>query len=186
MCPAPLPPAAKCTTMIGKKRLCSVDCASQWAMKQAVSKRERDYRKSRAEARDRLKTRQDWLREAQTAFNLYVRMRDYGLPCHSCGSTPAQKRGGTMDCSHYRSVGSAPHMRFNVFNAASACVKCNRELSGNIVELRKGLITKFGVGIVERVESDQSVKKYTIDQLKRLKKVFAKRASIRKKRYNLG
>jgi hypothetical protein len=185
-CKTPIQPAAKCNLFIEKKGFCGIECATQWGKKAALSQREKAYRKETQQRRERLKTRTDYVKEAQSEFNRYIRMRDHGLPCASCGSKPEQRFGGTIDCSHYRSVGSAPHMRFNVFNAAAACVKCNRNLSGNIAELRKGLVAKFGSGIVERVESDQESRKYSIEQLKRIKKLFSKRANILKKRYNLG
>lgn len=157
---------------------CSESCMREIARKAAERARkqgEQTLRKARREAKERLKTRRDWLRECQVAFNGYIRARDEGLPCASCGSRPVQKLGGTMDCSHYRSVGSAPHMRFNVFNAAAACVKCNRELSGNVVELRKGLIARWGVEKVEQVEQDQTIRKWDIEYLQRFKRIFYKR-----------
>jgi len=135
-------------------------------------------RKAIKEAKEKLKTRRDWMKEAQIAWNSWVRARDYGKPCASCGATPSEKFGGTMDCSHYRSVGSSPHLRFNAFNAAAACVKCNRYLGGNIVNLRAGLIQRFGIDTVERIESDNSVRKFSVDYLKRIKSIFTRRARI--------
>lgn len=140
-------------------------------------------RKEHREAKKSLKKRSDYMREAQTAWNRYVRARDLGLPCASCGATPSQKLGGTMDCSHYRSVGSAPHLRFHLHNAAAACVRCNRNLSGNIVELRKGLIERIGSEKIEALERDQSVKKFTIEYLVRLKSIFSKKAKRLELRY---
>lgn len=88
-----------------------------------------------------------------------------------------------MDCSHYRSVGSAPHLRFHLHNAAAACVRCNRNLSGNIVELRKGMINRIGSEKIEAVECDQSVRKFTIEYLVRLKLIFAKKAKRLERRF---
>jgi hypothetical protein len=145
---------------------------------------ERQERKENKEAKQRIKTRSEWLKEAQAVWNRYVRARDAGLPCASCGARPAQKMGGTMDCSHYRSVGSAAHLRFHLHNAAAACVRCNRELSGNIVELRKGLISRIGIAKVEAIEANNQIRKFDINYLKRLKKVFKKKAELAEKRYN--
>ena len=135
------------------------------------------------EAKEKIKTRSQYMREAQTAWNRYVRARDLGKPCASCGARPAQKLGGTMDCSHYRSVGSSPHLRFHLHNAAAACVRCNRNLSGNIVELRKGLIDRIGADKVQAVERDQSVRKFSVDYLKRVKTIFTKKAKKLERRY---
>ena len=161
------------------QKACSIMCAMALAKigRERAERRERqEDRKAQREAKQRIKTRSQWMREAQAAWNRYVRARDYGKPCASCGAMPAQKFGGTMDCSHYRSVGSAPHLRFHLHNAAAACVRCNRELSGNIVELRKGLIERIGVEKVEAVERDQSVRKFDIAYLARIKRIFTKRA----------
>lgn len=82
-----------------------------------------------------------------------------------------------MDCSHYRSVGAAPHLRFNLHNAAAACVKCNRYLGGNIAALRVGLIERIGLEKVEAVEADNNVRKFDIEYLKRVKRIFTKKAN---------
>ena len=131
--------------------------------------------------REKLKSRAQWLREAQMAWNGYVRARDFGKPCASCGAMPEDKFGGTMDCSHYRSVGAAPHLRFHLHNAASACVKCNRYLSGNIAALRVGLIERIGLAKVEAIEANQVVRKFDIEYLKRIKRVFTKKTNRIKK-----
>ncbi|MCY1463269.1 Bacteriophage Lambda NinG protein [compost metagenome] len=68
-------------------------------------------------------------------------------------------------------------------NAAAACVRCNRNLSGNIVELRKGLVARIGEEKVEAVERDHSTRKFSVDYLKRLKAIFTKKAKRLEKRY---
>lgn len=127
---------------------------------------------------ENLKTARDWTKEAQVAWNFYVRMRDYGKPCASCGAMPEQKYGGTMDCSHFRSVGAAPHLRFHLHNAAAACVRCNRHLSGNIAALRVGMIERIGIDKVEAIESNNGFRKFDIPYLKRIKDIFTKKGNI--------
>lgn len=168
------------------QKACSVKCALALApagREKAAKAIQANERKETRERKERLKKRGDYMREAQQAWNRYVRARDLGKPCASCGAMPAQKFGGTMDCSHYRSVGSSPHLRFHLHNAAAACVRCNRELSGNVVELRKGLIDRIGEEKVVAVELDQSVKKFTVEYLKRIKSIFSKKAKMAEKRY---
>ncbi len=152
---------------------CSIACAVAMARK----KRENVEKAADRQKREALKSRSQWLKEAQIAWNSYVRWRDYGKPCASCGSMPERKFGGTMDCSHYRSVGAAPHLRFNLHNAAAACVKCNRYLGGNIAALRVGLIERIGLEKVEAVEADNNVRKFDIEYLKRVKRIFTKKAN---------
>lgn len=139
----------------------------------------------RAEVKERkqkLKTLSDHNKEAQAAVNAYIRARDFGKPCISCGSTPEQKRGGTMDAGHYRSRGAASHLRFNVLNIAGQCVRCNRYNSGNAVDFRIGLIERIGIDLVEKLESDNEPRKFDVDYLNRVKRIFNKRARWHKKR----
>jgi ribosomal protein L37AE/L43A len=113
-----------------------------------------------------LKTRSDWIKDAQKAFNGYIRARDINQPCISCGvPLKAESLGGGYDCGHYRSVGSAPHLRFDDQNAHGQCKKCNRYLAGNAIDYRRGLIGRIGQMAVDRLESDHGARKYTIDGL---------------------
>ena len=168
---------------------CSQNCALVHVQNENDKKAAKVKKESRQWVRvqrDRLKSKGDHTREAQQAFNSYVRARDLGLACASCGSFPDSKYGGSIDCSHYRSVGSAPHLRFNLHNAAAACVKCNRYLSGNISELRKGLINRIGERKVLAIECNQGTGKFDIRYLKRVKKVFNKKSKMYNKRYEIG
>lgn len=184
-------PKVKDSDWYQKNGFCANECMAAHGLARARATIEKHRRaeaakgrKEHREAKERIKTRREWIKDAQVVWNRYVRARDAGLPCASCGARPSQKIGGTMDCSHYRSTGSAPHLRFHLHNAAAACVKCNRELSGNIVELRKGLIARIGKEKVEAIELNNQIKKFDINYLKRLKKVFKKKAEIAEKRYN--
>lgn len=143
-------------------------------------KQERLQRDDLKERRERLKGLPEWQKEAQTAFNRYIRMRDLNKNCVSCGNPLISNRnyltGSAVDASHYRSRGAASHLKFNVFNVHSACTRCNRQLSGNAVEYRIRLIQRIGLERVERLEQDNSPRKYTIDYLKRVKAIFTRRA----------
>lgn len=161
------------------QKVCSPECSHILAVqkrKAAEDKQERARRKETREKLQEMKGRRDYLKEAQAAWNSYVRMRDYGKPCASCGAMPEQKYGGTMDCSHYRSVGAAPHLRFHLHNAAAACVRCNRHLAGNIAALRVGMIERFGLAKVEAIETNNGVRRFDIEYLKRVKRIFTKKA----------
>lgn len=158
------------------QQVCSTACAQSYGRRISEQQQRKKERQERAETKAKLKTRADWLREAQAAWNGYVRARDAGLPCCSCGAMPGQKFGGSMDCSHYRSRGSAPHLKFHLHNAASACVKCNRFLGGNVAALRVGLIERIGLEKVLAVEQDNEPRKFDIEYLTRIKRIFTKKA----------
>lgn len=144
---------------------------------QGKKTRQKAIQKDLRERKQKLKTKSDYLKEAQIAFNAYVRARDAKDACISCGQWTDDKFGGGWDCGHYRSIGSAPHLRFHLHGANKQCVKCNRHLSGNVAEYRKGLIKKIGIEKVEALESINQVKSMRINEeyLIRLKRIFNKK-----------
>ncbi|UIL51539.1 recombination protein NinG [Pantoea agglomerans] len=140
-------------------------------------KQERLQRDDLRQRRERLKGKSEWNREAQAAVNKFIFWRDYGDPCIACGKPLNYGvRGGAVDASHYRSRAAAPWLRFNVFNNNAGCVHCNRDLSGNLIPYRINLIEKFGLHRVERIEHDNTVRKFDIEYLKRVKSIFTRRA----------
>lgn len=130
------------------------------------------------QAKEKVKTRSQHMQECQAAFNAYIRMRDM-LAGHCCISSgrPLDWSGNATDAGHYRSVGSAPHLRFDERNCHAQSKQDNRFLSGNAVDYRIGLIARIGLEAVEELEADQSTRKYTIDDLKAIKAEY--RAKIR-------
>jgi len=89
--------------------------------------------------------------------------------------------GGGYDCGHWRSVGSAPHLRFHEDNAHGQCKKCNRYDSGRAVDYRIGLIARIGLSRVELLESDFSTKKWSIDDILVIRDSYRKKAHELKK-----
>lgn len=139
-------------------------------------KKAKGQRQERRSALDKLKTRRDYIKESQAAFNAYIRARDAGKLCICCEKPLAMEVvGGGYDCGHYRSVGSAPHLRFDERNAHGQTKQCNRWGSGRAVDYRTGLIMRIGQQSVDELEADQSVKKYTIDDIKEIKAEFKRK-----------
>ena len=118
----------------------------------------------------KLKTRGEWIKETQAVFNAFIRTRDQ-LAGHNCISSgrPLDWSGNNVDAGHYRSRGSAPHLRFDERNCHAQSKKDNRYLSGNAVDYRIGLIARIGLEAVESLEADQTPKKYTIAELRAIK-----------------
>ena len=131
--------------------------------------------------KEKLKSRADHAQEAQAVINRYVRLRDVHLGCISCDK-PASW-GGQWHCSHFRSVGAAAHLRFNLWNMNKSCSQCNAHLSGNIMVYRPRLVQKIGSEKVEWLERNQDLVRHEITYLKRLKAVFTKKARRLEKRY---
>jgi len=156
--------------------VCSPKCALATVEVQKAKEKKSLAQAGRREIKVRkeaLKTRADHAKEAQTVMNRYVRLRDAHLGCISCNK-PATW-GGQWHCSHFRSVGAAPHIRYNLWNMNRACSVCNNHLSGNIAGYRPKLIEKIGQNKVDWLESNHSVARHDIPYLKRIKAVFTKK-----------
>lgn len=159
------------TPISSMSKVCSVPCSLEWARKLSEKKclREaREGRKAVREERSRVKTRSEHLRDAQAAFNAWVRARDERLPCISCGLF----RKGTYHAGHYRSVGSSPELRFNPDNVHRQCASCNLYLSGNLIQYRIRLIEKIGLEKVQWLETAHAPLKLTIEQIEQMKKFY--------------
>lgn len=137
---------------------------------EAERKRQIRIRKDRKE---RLKTRRDYINEAQRAFNAYIRQRDSAKACVCCGiALGSGEVGGGFDAGHYRSVGSAPHLRFDERNCHGQRKQCNRYGAGRAVDYRIGLIARIGLAEVESLEADNTPRKWTIEELKQIRDTY--------------
>ena len=153
---------------------CGIACALDHAMTERVRK----ARSERQEGLRKLKRKADHIADAQTAFNAYIRKRDQlaGYPCISSG-LPLDWSGNNVDAGHYRSRGSAPHLRFNEDNVHAQSKKENRYNSGNAVDYRIGLIARIGIERVEALECNQSGDGWTVEELQEIKMYY--RAKLR-------
>lgn len=174
--------------------VCGLECAIDQSNAKKAKRDKAEIKKAQQKERvsvmvrkNKLKTRSQWLKEAQAEFNKYIRARDKGLPCISSGVMEKDRfTGGYFDAGHYRSRGSASHLRFNTYNCHAQAKRDNRELSGNIVEYRKGLIERIGLERVERLENDNTPRKFDIEYLRRVKTIFSRRAKLTLKRQGLS
>lgn len=115
--------------------------------------------------KEKLKSRADHLREAQTAFNEWVRLRDADRPCISCG----RHHDGQYHAGHFRSVGANPELRFEPDNVWKQCAPCNTHLSGNLVNYRISLLQMIGADRVDWLEGPHEPSKYTVEEINGIK-----------------
>lgn len=73
---------------------------------------------------------------------------------------------------HYRSTGSASHLRFNEDNVHRQLVYCNRYGAGRAVDYRLGLINRIGLQRVEALEADNQPHKWTREELIAIKEKY--------------
>ncbi|MFW3166297.1 recombination protein NinG [Pseudomonas syringae pv. syringae] len=147
--------------------VCSPACAiidaprNQAKARKALAQVERSEIKFRKE---KLKSRSDHMKDTQQAFNEWVRHRDMGEPCVSCG----RHHNGQWHAGHYRSVGGHPALRFEPLNVWRQCAPCNTHKSGDLVNYRAELVRRIGIVNVEWLEGPHEPQKYTVDELKAL------------------
>lgn len=149
------------------QKVCGYQCglaiapANQETARKELAKIERKEIKAR---REKLKSRSEHMKDTQQAFNAWVRARDAAQPCISCG----RFHQGNNDAGHYRTVASAPELRFEPLNCHLQCSPCNTHKSGDIVNYRINLVLRIGVEKVEWLEGPHEPRKYTIEDLKAL------------------
>ena len=137
-------------------------------------------RQDTKEQLERIKTRSNWLSDAQDAFNAWIRWRDRDKPCISCG----RDHQGQYHAGHYRTTAAASHIRFHGWNVHKQCAPCNNQKSGNIVEYRINLVRRIGEEKVRWIEENNETRRYDVEYLKRLKRVFQKKLRISKKLFD--
>lgn len=104
------------------------------------------------------------LEKTQRVFNSYIRNRDLGMPCISCG------REGNQ-AGHYFTVKGFSALRFDEWNVNLQCAGCNLFLHGNQAMYRIGLVDRIGDKAVAELEAKavgDRIKKWSIDELKEI------------------
>ena len=160
--------------------VCSPACAAIDAPRHMEKARKAIAQRDRREIqvrKEKLKSRADHLREAQAAFNEWIRLRDADRPCVSCG----RHHEGQYHAGHYRSVGANPELRFEPLNVWKQCAPCNTHLSGNLVNYRLSLLQLIGPEKVDWLEGPHPACKHTVEEIKTIKAEYrAKTRELKK------
>lgn len=178
-----------------------VSAAAQKATERRIKKESSDKKKADKAARaqhradkQRIKPLTKKKNEAQAAINAYVRIRDQGLPCISCG-TPAAvieakqgwKLGGCWDAGHFISRGVSEQHRFNLWNIHKQCKSCN---GGEKNKLHVATVTqnyernlrfKIGSQKVDFLKHNNNATRFGPEYLERIKRIFTKKAHLYKR-----
>ena len=137
--------------------VCSVQCAMKYNEEKEIAKRVR-------ECENNISKLSIYEGLARTVFQTWVRKRDAHLPCISCGTLTTEQ----WDGSHYLSAEQYSGVIFNPLNVNKACCYCNRNLHGNPIGYRKGLVQKIGeekVNELEVLANQTRQYKFTRDEL---------------------
>ena len=155
------------------QRVCGYRCSAK------VPKIERKAEKARDRAsKEAQKTLPTLRKEAQEAFNLFVRTRDAGLACICCGKMPQGPEaltGGQWDSGHYRSRGACPELAFHEDNAHAQLKDCNRH-SWDVASYRAELIRRIGIDRVTALEGPHSMPKYSRDDMRAIRETYRAKA----------
>lgn len=128
----------------GFKMYCSAACGAKLGME--LMRKDRDdkdkaFRRQTRIMKEAAKTRTTLYGELQKQVNWFVRMRDFGEPCCTCGTTNDIK----YDAGHYRSVGSCKDLRFELTNIHRQCSRnCNVMGSGMRKEYSEFIVAMYG------------------------------------------
>ena len=153
------------------QKVCCVACSIKYVDKLKTAEINKEFNRETRRLKDKVKTRGQWLKEAQSAFNSFIRDRDADLTCISCG----RHHSGQYHAGHYKTVGANPELRFNEDNCHKQCAPCNNHLSGNISNYRPALLDRIGLGRLSILEGPHSAKKYTIEEIKEIKATYKRK-----------
>jgi hypothetical protein len=155
-------------------------CYNYECIKQAVKDAElKTWNKKKTKLKKDLMTASDWLKIAQQTFNKFIRERDKGKMCISCGQKPKKINAG-----HYFSAGGHSNLRFNEDNVHLQCEKCNQFLSGNLLNYQIGIEKRIGgERLLQLHELAHVTKKWTIEELQEINTVYKEKLKELKKLY---
>lgn len=138
---------------------CSEPCVIAYAMANRAKGRkaqEKEHRRQKREYYQKdIKTRRE---AAVYWFNRFIRLRDAGSPCISCGASNSDIQ---YHAGHFIPAGSSTALRFDEKNCHLQCARCNLFRSGALAEYRVGLEQKIGAEAVAFLEGPQPTIKIT-------------------------
>lgn len=154
-------------------------------------------RKKDRERKEKLKSRGDFVKEAQTEVNRFRRLEELskGRGCISCGRSQEEvqgidgwKLGGAWDAGHFVGVGANASLRFEPSNIWLQCKSCNagsgkyaRKAATVAKAYRENLIAQEGLELVEWLEGPHEPKHYTKEDLINIRDAYrAKTRELKK------
>ena len=131
------------------QNVCDYKCAITYAKNLKDKKDADNWKTQKAVLKDNTTTLSQLEESAKKSFQKFIRLRDKNLPCISCNKFVGDPSGG-----HYFAAGIYSGMIFNENNCHLQCNNhCNKQLSGNLLEYRKGLVLRYGLKYVNDLES---------------------------------
>lgn len=116
------------------------------------------------------------LKSLKEVCHKYIRLRDEGKPCISCG-TPWKS---DFDAGHFYKSELYSNLRFNEHNIHGQCIQCNRREEGNLSQYLVNLPKRIGEWKFNLLKSEaenykQQDFKWDREHLKKLKSYYTKK-----------
>jgi len=132
------------------------------------AKQEDDYEKKRTAS----------LKNTKTQVHTYIRNRDKGKPCISCGT----QWNDTFQCGHHYKSETFETLRFNLDNLHGQCRRCNLHLDGAFDNYALNLPKRIGKerydNLVSLAEVDKQFEKvWNVDNLREVRKLLKENKS---------
>jgi hypothetical protein len=142
-------------------------CAKIWYEKA----KQQNWKKEKKRLKAELETVQSLTKKAQTYFNAFIRSRDKGKGCISCN----KPLGNKFDAGHYFSS-THKNTTFNENNVHGQCVRCNRDLHGNLLNYQIGIQKRIGADeLIKLHEEAHKIRKYTREELREIIEIYKKK-----------
>lgn len=162
------------------QKACGPRCASLMVEHMKARTAEKAAREDRKQTRaqlEALKGVQTLKKEAQEAFNRYVRLRDAGKGCFVCGVTLVLGGvGGGFDAGHIRSRSNADNLRFDERNVHGQCKSCNAAGATKDHEMRAAADRLLGPEVAAELYADNKPIKWQRDQLREIRDTYRRKA----------
>ena len=152
--------------------VCSPKCAIEYTKQKKKNKQVLDKAKKERNDEKRLKTA---LKTTELAVHKYIRERDKGKPCISCGK-PWQP---TFQAGHLFSRKQYGGLKYHLDNIHGQCEYCNLRLEGNVTEYTLRLPDRIGSDRFDKLIKlarleKKYVKKWTLYELEEIRKNLPK------------
>ena len=134
---------------------CSPGCGYKLSQSKIKEKKANEWKIEKKQLRERLKTLGQYEMDAKKSFQKWVRLRDADKPCISCGEFVKD----LWDGGHYFKAELFSGLIFDPRNCHKQCRKCNRYDGGNEIQYRLGLVERYGLDFVNKLESDSITKR---------------------------
>ena len=143
------------------------ECVKVWVETAKV----KNWKKEKKRLKDELETVQSLTKKAQRYFNAYIRERDKSKLCVSCKKPLTSK----FDAGHFYSS-THKNTTFNEKNVHGQCVKCNRDVHGNLLSYQIELERRIGGDeLIKLHEEAHKIRKFTRSELKEIIEIYKKK-----------